>query len=83
MRWSADKLMKEPVIFGDFVDMPGDSSQSRVYKPITDMKKLAQSLEEYYMRQNIGNTQVSWLITLLKHGCDNLKLSNLDYEKFR
>ena len=52
--------MQEPVLFADFLDLQTGTS-GRVYRPITDRAKLTSILEEYYMRQNIGNTQVSHL----------------------
>lgn len=57
MKWSQEQLMKEQILFGDFFDV-GDKSTSRVYRPISDRKKLRQVLEEYYMRMSFGNTKV-------------------------
>lgn len=49
--------MSEQILFGDFFDV-GDKSTSRVYRAISDRKKLCQVLEEYYMRMSFGNTKV-------------------------
>lgn len=63
--------MNEEVLFGDFFEM--DDPTVRVYRPVSDRKKLARVLEEYYMRMNYGNTQVSvllqtlWCIKMLKN----------------
>lgn len=57
--------MEEHVIFGDFFDLD-DQSHARVYRPITDQNKIRQTLEEFYMRMNFGNTKVrSWLIVII------------------
>ena len=45
------------MIFGDFFDID-DQSHARVYRPITDKNKIRQTLEEFYMRMNFGNTKV-------------------------
>ncbi|KAH3851244.1 hypothetical protein DPMN_093724, partial [Dreissena polymorpha] len=56
VKWSAEQLMDEHMIFGDFFDID-DQSQGRVYRPITDQNKIRQVLEEFYMRMNFGNTK--------------------------
>ncbi|XP_074663059.1 dynein axonemal heavy chain 6-like [Tubulanus polymorphus] len=61
VRWSAEKLMNEPVEFGDFMD-ENETGSVRIYRPITDQRKLAQTMEEIYMRQNTGNTQASQMV---------------------
>ena len=45
------------MMFGDFFDLENQSS-ARVYRPMTDRTKLRQTLEEFYMRMNFGNTKV-------------------------
>jgi dynein heavy chain len=54
--------MNEPVVFCDFLDSGSSSQMSRVYRPISDNSKLAQIMEELYMRQNAGNTQASQMV---------------------
>ncbi|RUS88172.1 hypothetical protein EGW08_004069 [Elysia chlorotica] len=54
VRWSADSLMKDSVLFGDFFDTSEHSSQRRVYRPISGQNKLIAILEEYYMKLNLG-----------------------------
>jgi len=49
--------MEEHTIFGDFFDLD-DQSHGRIYRPITDQNKIRQTLEEFYMRMNFGNTKV-------------------------
>jgi len=51
--------MNEQVLFGDFFEMEG---HTRVYRPMSDRTKLAQVLEEFYMRMNYGNTKVTNLL---------------------
>ena len=51
--------MKKPILFGDFMDLGDATVPRRVYKPINDKHRLVQVLEECYMQQTIGNTQVS------------------------
>ncbi|KAL8598268.1 hypothetical protein ACOMHN_035218 [Nucella lapillus] len=53
VRWSADKLMEEGILFGDFFDMEETSAQ-RIYRSMTDQAKLTRVLEDYYMRYNYG-----------------------------
>ncbi|XP_071080158.1 dynein axonemal heavy chain 6-like [Haliotis cracherodii] len=59
--WTAEKLMTESVLFGDFSDMD-DGTIQRVYKPLTDRAKLTRVLEEQYMTLNSGNTKASKLV---------------------
>ena len=59
VKWTPDKLGGEPVLFADFLDEQS-GGKARVYRPINDRAKLTSILEEYYMRQNIGNTQVDF-----------------------
>ncbi len=61
MKWTPEKLQNEPVMFADFMDA-GEGKVHRIYRPITDHAKLTGLLEEFYMRQNIGNTQVPQLV---------------------
>ncbi|XP_070181014.1 dynein axonemal heavy chain 6-like [Littorina saxatilis] len=53
VRWSADKLISEGILFGDFFDMEETSAQ-RIYRPMIDQTKLTRVLEDYYMRYNFG-----------------------------
>lgn len=64
VKWTAEQLMEEHIIFGDFFDLD-DQSHGRVYRPITDQNKIRQTLEEFYMRMNFGNTKVWQFFTLL------------------
>ncbi|XP_064622088.1 dynein axonemal heavy chain 6-like isoform X2 [Lineus longissimus] len=61
VRWTPERLLNEPVVFCDFLDS-GGSTRARVYRPISDNSKLAQIMEELYMRQNAGNTQASQMV---------------------
>ncbi|KAK3576323.1 hypothetical protein CHS0354_039732 [Potamilus streckersoni] len=61
VQWTPEKLMDEQVIFGDFFDLENEKA-SRVYRPMTDKRKLAQTLEEFYMRMNFGNTKTSQMV---------------------
>nr|KAI8735296.1 dynein heavy chain 6; axonemal-like [Biomphalaria glabrata] len=54
MRWTAEKLMEDSVLFGDFFDMAEHGSLHRVYRPLADKNKLVRVLEEYHMRMNMG-----------------------------
>ena len=45
--------MEEPVLFGDFFGV-NEGHAGRVYKPISDLNKLAQIMEEFRMRQTMG-----------------------------
>lgn len=53
VRWSADKLMGEGILFGDFFDME-ERATERIYRPMTDQAKLTRVLEDYYMRHSYG-----------------------------
>ncbi|XP_069117336.1 dynein axonemal heavy chain 6-like isoform X3 [Argopecten irradians] len=57
VKWTKDMLMNEQVLFGDFFEM---EATHHVYRPMSDRNKLAQVLEEYYMRMNYGNTKPSF-----------------------
>eukprot|EP00058_Branchiostoma_floridae_P021107 XP_002606597.1 hypothetical protein BRAFLDRAFT_120109 [Branchiostoma floridae] len=59
--WTAQKLCREPVMFGDFLDMHAPSSVGRVYRYVTNKKKLAGILEEYHNRLTMGS-QVSSVV---------------------
>ncbi|KAL4237693.1 Dynein heavy chain 14 [Mactra antiquata] len=61
VKWTAEQLIEEHVIFGDFFDID-DQSHGRVYRPITDQNKIRQTLEEFYMRMNFGNTKASQMV---------------------
>ncbi|MBN3302923.1 DYH6 protein, partial [Amia calva] len=54
--WPVENLMKEPIIFGDFVDMNVPATR-RIYKQIADQRKLQTVLEEYHIRSSSGNSQ--------------------------
>ncbi|XP_053375273.1 dynein axonemal heavy chain 6-like isoform X4 [Mercenaria mercenaria] len=58
VKWSAEQLIEEHVIFGDFFDVD-DQSHARIYRPIVDQNKIRQTLEEFYMRMNFGNTKLT------------------------
>ncbi|KAK7488391.1 hypothetical protein BaRGS_00020365, partial [Batillaria attramentaria] len=53
VRWSADKLMEDGVLFGDFFEMQ-ERAEERIYRPLTDHARLTRVLEDYYMRYNYG-----------------------------
>ncbi|XP_019625905.1 PREDICTED: LOW QUALITY PROTEIN: dynein heavy chain 6, axonemal-like [Branchiostoma belcheri] len=55
--WTADKLCREPVMFGDFLDMHAPSSVGRVYRYVSNKKKLAGILEEYHNRLTMGSQE--------------------------
>ncbi|MBN3325639.1 DYH1B protein, partial [Atractosteus spatula] len=55
--WPAEKLMKEPITFGDFLDM-NIPVPFRKYKNIVDHKKLQAVLEEYDIRSGNRSSQV-------------------------
>ena len=59
MKWSADKLMGEGVLFGDFFEMD-ETSEQRIYRPMFDRSKLTRVLEDYYMRYNFGEKVNVW-----------------------
>ncbi|OWF46435.1 Dynein heavy chain 6, axonemal [Mizuhopecten yessoensis] len=59
VKWSKDMLMNKQVLFGDFFEM---EATLHVYRPMSDRTKLAQVLEEYYMRMNYGNTKASQMV---------------------
>ncbi|CAC5424056.1 DNAH [Mytilus coruscus] len=61
VKWTPEQLMSEQILFGDFFDV-GDKASARVYRPISDRKKLRQVLEEYYMRMSFGNTKASQMV---------------------
>nr|XP_015200682.1 PREDICTED: dynein heavy chain 14, axonemal isoform X2 [Lepisosteus oculatus] len=54
--WPAEKLMKEPITFGDFLDM-NIPVPFRKYKNIADHKKLQAVLEEYDIRSGNRSSQ--------------------------
>ncbi|XP_052105827.1 dynein axonemal heavy chain 6-like isoform X2 [Mytilus californianus] len=60
VKWTPEQLMSEQILFGDFFDV-GDKASARVYRPISDRKKLRQVLEEYYMRMSFGNTKFFYI----------------------
>lgn len=49
--------MSTAVLFGDFFS-PDDYGVRKIYRPMQDYNKLAQILEEYYMKLHMGNSQV-------------------------
>ena len=58
-KWSAEELMyTKPILFGDFLQGDEQTASERVYKPITDRRKLISVLEEFHMRQQMGTSQV-------------------------
>ncbi|KAK3092231.1 hypothetical protein FSP39_000084 [Pinctada imbricata] len=62
VKWSKEKLMKEQVLFGDFFEVQQQKGSASVYHAMSDRKKLATVLEEYYMRMNYGNTKASQMV---------------------
>lgn len=46
---SAEKLEKEPFIFGDFLDVNAPTN-NRIYRHLPDRKTLTTLLDEYYLR---------------------------------
>ncbi|GFO34548.1 dynein heavy chain 1, axonemal, partial [Plakobranchus ocellatus] len=54
VRWPADSLMTNSVLFGDFFDTSEHTNQRRVYRPLSDHNKLVSILEEYNMKMNLG-----------------------------
>ena len=57
VKWSAQKLHDEPILFGDFLDLNAPSG-GRTYRLISDYEKLANILEDYLIRVNFGGGQV-------------------------
>ena len=51
-------MVNKPIMFGDFMDDDSAQNLERQYKPITDHTKLNIVLEEFYMRQQLGSSQV-------------------------
>ena len=51
-------MTHKPILFGDFMEDDSTQSNERLYKPITDRDKLISVLEEFYMKQQLGNSQV-------------------------
>ncbi|XP_059839458.1 dynein axonemal heavy chain 6-like [Hypanus sabinus] len=51
-------LIDSCFLFGDFLDLQA-SSNSRVYQQITDWARLESVLEQYHLRQSLGNTKVT------------------------
>ncbi|XP_041927364.1 dynein heavy chain 6, axonemal-like isoform X2 [Alosa sapidissima] len=47
--WTAEALMKEPVMFGDYLD-PSIPPDSRIYKHIQDKKKVLSALEDCHKK---------------------------------
>ena len=53
-------MTNRPIHFGDFLDADDSvGGTERLYKPINDRNKLNTVLEEFYMQQQMGNSQVS------------------------
>ncbi|XP_077989551.1 dynein axonemal heavy chain 6-like [Glandiceps talaboti] len=71
VKWTAEKLRDEPIMFGDFINMNAPAS-ARSYTLITDQKKLASALEEYQIRLNYGNTQSSKQLVFFKEAVEHL-----------
>ncbi|XP_072106568.1 dynein axonemal heavy chain 6-like, partial [Mobula birostris] len=51
-------LIDSRFLFGDFLDLQA-SSDSRVYQQITDRARLESVLEQYHLRQSLGNMKVT------------------------
>ena len=62
VKWTPDKLQNEPFLFADFLDVHDDAKTMRVYRQLTDYPRLMQNLEEYYLRQNVSNSQAPQLV---------------------
>ena len=58
VKWSGPELMNKPILFGDFMEIGDATVTKRIYKPIPDRNRLNAVLEEAYMHQSMGNTQV-------------------------
>ncbi|XP_050405705.2 dynein axonemal heavy chain 6, partial [Patella vulgata] len=59
VKWTAEKLRNEQVLFGDFFEI---DTTNRTYQPLADRSKLGTVLEDYYMRLNFGNSKSSQLV---------------------
>ncbi|KAF7254360.1 Dynein heavy chain 6, axonemal [Varanus komodoensis] len=55
--WSKEKLMEDPPIFVDFLE-PNTHVEKRIYRNITNQKRLLLVLEEYYMRMQAIHPEV-------------------------
>ncbi|XP_074844510.1 dynein axonemal heavy chain 14, partial [Carettochelys insculpta] len=56
--WTKEKLMEESTIFVDFLDM-STSLGSKIYRNVTNYKKLVSVLEEFQMKVNSTDTKTS------------------------
>ncbi|XP_041352994.1 dynein heavy chain 6, axonemal-like isoform X2 [Gigantopelta aegis] len=54
--WSAEKLMNNSVLFGDFFDIDEEVNR-HIYRPISDYAKLSRVLEELHIRMHFGNIE--------------------------
>ncbi|XP_078503488.1 dynein axonemal heavy chain 14 [Lissotriton helveticus] len=52
--WSTETLMKDPVIYVDFLDM-NTPVENRIYRPVTNHKKLVSTMEEYRIRMTMNS----------------------------
>ncbi|KAL2098860.1 hypothetical protein ACEWY4_005340 [Coilia grayii] len=62
--WSAETLMKEPVMFADFLD-PSIPPGSRIYKHIWDQSKILTVLDDSHKKHCKAKSQVSVILPLL------------------
>ncbi|XP_039385914.1 dynein heavy chain 14, axonemal isoform X18 [Mauremys reevesii] len=56
--WTKEKLMEESTIFVDFLDM-NTPLENKIYRNITNYKKLVSVLEEFQTKMNSTNTKTS------------------------
>ncbi|XP_069464806.1 dynein axonemal heavy chain 14 [Ambystoma mexicanum] len=52
--WPKEKLIKDSIIYVDFLDM-NTPVANRIYRPITNHKKLVSTLEEYLIRMSMSS----------------------------
>ncbi|XP_070577565.1 LOW QUALITY PROTEIN: dynein axonemal heavy chain 6-like [Ptychodera flava] len=71
VKWTAEKLRDEPIMFGDFLNMNAPAS-GRHYALITDQKKVAAALEEYQIRLNYGNAQAGKMLVFFKEAVEHI-----------
>ena len=64
--WPPEELMREPIAFGDFLDVSIPTA-SRIYKHLPELKKIQAVLEECHASHGRKASQVQFTLATLTH----------------
>ncbi|XP_043340601.1 dynein axonemal heavy chain 14 [Cervus canadensis] len=71
IQWTKEKLMNDPIIFVDFLDV-NKSHRKKTYQYTNDYNKLAEVLTEFQMKLNSASLEISHSLVFFKEAIEHI-----------